>query len=501
MEETILEMRGITKRFPGVLALDKVSLDLRKGEVLALVGENGAGKSTLMKILSGAYETDSGEIYIDGAKTEFNTPRQAIEFGISIMHQELNYLDELSIAENIFMGNLPLKKTGLVDYPLLMKETKKYMEIIGLNRDPVLEMKYLSVGERQMVEIAKAISRKIRILIMDEPTAALNEEETHKLFEIVKGLSAEGISVIYISHRLDEIFEVSGRVMVMRDGTKVQTLETSKTDKNEIVRLMVGREIKDMYPHEQNEKGDFALEVDGLSIFPGQDVSFSLRKGEILGLFGIMGAGRARIVEAIFGNEAFKCRSLRIDGAPAHIRNPHMAIKYGLAYVPSERKKEGLILIHSVKENISIAALSFFKKLVFFLDHSHEAETANKWVSRMSIKTPSLATQVESLSGGNQQKVVLAKWMMTEPKVLFMNEPTRGIDVGAKIEVYKLMGEFCKNGLGIVLISSELPEIMSIADRILTIQDGNITGEFNKGEYDQEMLLSAALGEQSDGNN
>lgn len=495
MNETILEMKNITKRYPGVLALDSVDLLVNKGEVLALVGENGAGKSTLMKILSGAEKADSGEIYLKGRKIEHYVPKQAIDMGISIMYQELNYLDEVSVAENIFMGNLPRKKNGLIDYPRLKTEAQKYMAIVGLDCNPDTEAKYLSVAQKILLEIAKAISKELQVLVMDEPTAALNDEESQILFGIIKKLAADGKSIIYISHRLDEVFQISDRVMIMRDGKWVKTLDSHKTDKQEIVSLMVGREIRDMYPMNKSQIGEVVLEVENLSTKPDQQISFQVRKGEILGMFGLMGAGRTKIVEALFGKEKMLSGTVKVNGKPIRINSTRAAIKAGLAYVPSERKLDGLILIHSVKENITVAAIELFKRLFIFINHKKERDSARQWVDRLSIKTPSINTDAESLSGGNQQKVVLAKWMLTDPKILIMNEPTRGIDVGAKVEVYKLMEEFCERGLGIIMISSELPEIIAIADRILTVHEGRITAEFENSKFSQEDLLMAALGE------
>lgn len=495
MSEAILSMKGITKQFPGVLALDRVDLELKKGEVLALVGENGAGKSTLMRVLAGVISPDQGDVLLKGKRIHGYTPKQAIDMGISIMYQELNYYNDLSIAENIFAGNLPAKKgTKLIDYKRLKSEAKKYMEQVGLTQDPFTEVKYLSVAEKQLVEIAKAISKDIEVLVMDEPTATLNDEEIKILFNIIRKLAGEGKSIIYISHRLDEIFEISQRVMVMRDGQNAGLVETSQTTKMEIVSMMVGREIKDMYPMASRTGGDVVLQIDRLNSGIAKNISFEVRAGEIVGLFGLMGSGRTAIVEGIFGKNSMT-GEVKVCGKKVNIKTPRDAIMTGMGYVPAERKNEGLMLIHSVKENITISNLKGFKRLKIFINHRKEREAAQSWLEKVDIKTPSLNTMVESLSGGNQQKVVLAKWLMTDPKVLFMNEPTRGIDVGAKVEVYKLMGKMCEAGLGIVMISSELPEIMAIADRILTVHEGRITGEFKKSDFSQEGLLFAALGE------
>ncbi len=488
-------MKNITKRFPGVLALDDVSIDLKKGEVLALVGENGAGKSTLMKVLSGAYKPDGGEIILNGQKVDHNfTPGRAIKMGIATIYQEFNYLPDLSVAENIFLGELPRNKFGLVSYAKLKRDAKKIMDEVGLKGSPNSDAKYLSVAKKQLLEIAKAISKDVKVIIMDEPTAPLNSEETEILFSLIKKLVSEGKSVIYISHRIEEVFKVAQRVVILRDGKKVSVLDTDKTDKNEIVRLMVGREIKDMFPISKGKMGQTILEVEGISNDFIRDVSFSVKSGEILGLFGLMGSGRTKIVEAMFGKEKINSGSVKINGKPVKITSPRKAIKSGLAYVPADRKHDGLILMHSVTQNISLASLDFYKFLGLFLNMREEQKDVNNWIRKINIKAPSVNTVVESLSGGNQQKVVIAKWMNTKPSVLIMNEPTRGIDVGAKVEVYKLMESFRENGLGIIMISSELLEIMAIADRIITIHNGGISDCFEKKDFDQENILKSALG-------
>ncbi|MDD5659187.1 MAG: sugar ABC transporter ATP-binding protein, partial [Actinomycetota bacterium] len=470
MDYLLLEMKNIVKRFPGVLAIDDVSIDLKKGEVLALVGENGAGKSTLMKILSGAYKPDSGEIILDSEKIDHNfTPGKAINMGISTIYQEFNYLADLSVAENIFLGRLPKNRFGFVNYNKLRKKAKEIMDEIGLKCNPSLEVKYLSVAKRQLLEIAKAVSKNVKIIIMDEPTAPLNNEETEILFSLIKKLILEGKSIIYISHRIEEIFKIAQRVVILRDGRKISVLDTDKTNKNEIVKLMVGREIKDMYPITKRKIGEVILEVNDISDGFIKNVSFNLRCGEILGLFGLMGSGRTKIVEAVFGKRKIAAGTIKVNGNIMKIDSPRKAIKTGLGYVPSDRKHEGLILMHSVTNNISLASLDIYKTLGIFLNIKKEKKDIKDWINKINIKVPNVNTMVESLSGGNQQKVVIAKWMNTKPAVLIMNEPTRGIDVGAKVEVYKLMESFCENGLGIIMISSELPEIMAIADRIITI--------------------------------
>ncbi len=491
----ILKMRNITKQFPGVLALDKVDLDLKRGEVLALVGENGAGKSTLMKILSGAYHADDGDIVFEGRPVRNYNPKQAIDMGISIMYQELNYVNDLSIAENIFLGDLPRKGiTKRIDYKRLRNDAEKVLKQVGLNYHPFTEIRRLSVAEKQLVEIAKAISKDIKVLVMDEPTSALNEQEIEILFDIIKKLAKQGKSIIYISHRLDEIFVISNRVMVMRDGRNVGVFNTDQTSKSQIVNYMVGREIKDMYPIKRRQIGEKVLEVENLNTEKAVNINFNIRKGEIVGLFGLMGSGRTNIVEAIFGANEKHSGTIKIDGEKVNIANPSMAIRAGIGYVPSERKTDGLVLIQSVKENISLAYIDRFRKKVS-LDLKREEVYVKDWVKKLSIKTSDINNEIQTLSGGNQQKVILAKWMMTNPKVLILNEPTRGIDVGAKVEIYKLMEDFCDKGLGIVMISSELPEILAICDRVITICEGRITGEYTQSEISQEKLLLGAIGE------
>ncbi len=488
-------MENIKKSFPGVLALEGVSVDLKKGEVLALVGENGAGKSTLMKILSGAYQPDSGEIFLNGEKIDHNyNPGKAIDMGISSIYQEFNNLPDMSVAENIFLGEIPKNAFRFIDYKKLYKDAKEIMSKVGLNCNPKLEAVHLSVAERQLLEIAKAISKDAKIIIMDEPTAPLNDEETETLFKLIKKLTAEGKSVIYISHRIEEVFKVSQRVVVLRDGKKVAVLDTKKTDKNEIVRLMVGRDIKEMFPISKTKIGETVLEVEGLDNEFIKNVSFKVRRGEILGLFGLMGSGRTKIAETIFGKEKLLSGTIKVDKKLRKINNPNAAIKAGIGYLSPDRKQDGLVLVHTVKNNISLASLEFYRMFKFFLNLKDEQKDVNKWIKRMNIKTPSINSIVESLSGGNQQKVVVAKWVNTNPDVLIMNEPTRGIDVGAKIEVYKIMENLCEKGLGIVMISSELLEIIAISDKILTVHEGEITNSFEKEDFNQENILKSALG-------
>lgn len=494
MNNILLRMERISKTYPGVQALDNVSLQLERGEVLALAGENGAGKSTLMKILSGTVEPTSGQIFLDGEEVKFANPKQAMDAGISIMYQELNYLNNLSIAENIFVGRLPQKGVlKKIDYNKLRKDTAEVLERVNLRHDPMTPVSELSVAEKQLVEIAKAISKNIRILIMDEPTSALNDEETKNLFRIIKELSSAGIAIIYISHRMEEIFEISHRTMVMRDGCYVDDVKTSETTKEELVKMMVGRDIGNMYPVRNVEIGDVLMRVNNVSVKKVQNVSFELKEGEVLGIFGLMGAGRTELVESLFGVHPLTSGSIEIKGKEIKVNSPEEAIRNGIAYLPSERKQDGLILSHTVKNNITLANLKNYIKGISIREGS-EVDSANHWISTLGIKSAFPDIAVETLSGGNQQKVVIAKWLDTNPQILILNEPTRGVDVGAKVEIYNLLEMLCKRKIGVIMISSELPEIMSIADRIIVIHEGKFMGECKKENITQENLLSMAIG-------
>jgi ABC-type sugar transport system ATPase subunit len=496
VHDTLLRLRGIKKSFPGVLAVDDVDLELREREVLALVGENGAGKSTLMKILSGAYAADSGSIFLGGRDLGHYSTREAIEMGIGVIYQELNYLNDLSIAENIFLGKLP--RSGLprrIDYRRLSSDARLAMDKVGLShRDPMMDVGRLSVAEKQLVEIARAVSRNVRILVMDEPTSALNERETENLFGIIRNLRSAGTSIIYISHRMEEIFAVSDRVQVMRDGRSVAVLDTPATSLDEIVRHMVGRDIRDMYPPRHSALGEVAFEVSGLCTSYIKGASFSVRKGEVLGLFGLMGSGRTEIARCIYGAQLPLSGDILVEGRKLSISKPADAIAGGIAYVPAERKSEGLNLIAPVKDNITISVL---KALLRFrvLDLGREKKVAEDWVRKLAVKTASIGTETSTLSGGNQQKIVIAKCMITDPKVMILNDPTRGVDVGSKVEIYNLINELCDQGKVVILISSELAEIMALSDRIVTVCEGRLTAEIPKSDFSQERILMSAIGE------
>ncbi|HHT79157.1 MAG TPA: sugar ABC transporter ATP-binding protein [Actinobacteria bacterium] len=485
-------MEKITKQFPGVLALDNVSIDLKKGEVLGILGENGAGKSTLIKILAGNYIKDDGEIFIDGQKFEINNPGEAMASGIRVIYQELNTLNNLTVAENIFIGE-QLVKTGLkiVDWKSMVKKSKIILESLNVDLNPKAVMEDLSVSEKQVVEIAKALSKEAKILVMDEPTAALSEDDTKSLFRIIGTLKEKGVSIIYISHRLKEIFEITDRVTVLRDGKKVKTLVTGETNANELVSLMVGRDIKEMYPKREVPITEVVMEVKGMNAEGLKDISFELRKGEILGIFGLLGSGRTSLVKALFGANPIISGEIFIKGEKVSMKSPRKARDNKIGLVPLDRKIEGLALALGVKENITLANINELGKS-FLINKRIEARKAEKWVNDLNIKTPGIDTEVNSLSGGNQQKVVLARWLESGSEVIILNEPTRGIDVGAKIEIYKLMQDLCEKGAAIIMVSSELPEILSIADRILVMSKGRFTEEYSKKEATEEKLLSAA---------
>lgn len=495
MGGTILKMQQITKRFPGVLALDQVNISLDRGEVLALVGENGAGKSTLLKILSGAYVKDEGVIEFDGRVIDGYSPNEAIDMGISIIYQELDNYGTLTVTENILVNALPRKggKFSPIDWKAANAKANELIRRITDEIDVTARINTLTAAQQQLVEIAKAMSRNMKVLVMDEPTSALNRVETEQLLKIVKNLAAEGIGIIYISHRMDEIFQISDRIQVMRDGKSVSSFLTSEADEERIVREMVGRTLDSMYPHTKQTPGECILKVEHLTCGKAEDVSFRLHRGEILSLFGLMGAGRTSMVRGLFGDRYIRSGSIEILGKTTRNRSPKEAIQNHIAYVPNERKLEGLMLTDTVRFNISISVVDILKKFLK-VDKKAEEQITEHWIEKLGIRTPSGETKVVSLSGGNQQKVVIARWLETKPKILILNDPTRGIDVGAKAEIYRLMEELCRQGMGIIMISSELQETLSMADRILVMSEGRVTGEVPREEATQENLMKLAVG-------
>lgn len=493
----VLEMKQIYKAFPGVVAVDHVDLTLYQGEVLALMGENGAGKSTLIKILSGMYTADSGEIFVDGKKRTISDTKQALEEGVAVIYQELNYLNDLSIAENILLGQIPtngiLRK---VDYSTMYDSVKEIMEMVGLgHRNPHDLVGILSVAEKQLIEIARAFSRNVKILVMDEPTSALNETETEKLFLLMEKIKKRGVGIIYISHRMEELFKVADRVEIMRDGKYVTEQAVADVTTDQIVAWMVGREVTDMYPKRKSQIGKEVVRVKNLNTKFLQNIQFQVCAGEVVGFFGLMGAGRSEVARCIYGMQKPVSMELIKDGEKIEIQKPKDALNHLMAYVPAERKTEGVNLVLSVRENITLAELEKLKKKGR-LDLKYEKKTAEKWVKKLNIKAPDIETYADHLSGGNQQKLVIAKCLNTNPDFLILNEPTRGIDVGAKVEIYELINQMCCDGKAVMMISSELPEIMAMSDRIYVMCEGKIAGEVKKEEFSQETLMKLAIGEE-----
>jgi ABC-type sugar transport system ATPase subunit len=500
MAIVVLKMSNITKLFGNFPALKNVNIDLYKGEVLALMGENGAGKSTLMNILSGAISHYEGDIYIDEKKVKIHSPIEARNLGIAKIHQELQLVPELTVAENIFLGREPRTKLGLVNFRKMNKEAIDYLDSLELHIKPKQQVKDLRLGEMQLVEIAKALSLKANILIMDEPTSALSKTEAQKLFAVVKKLTLNGVSVIFITHRIEEVFEISDRIKVLRDGEYVGTVDTVKTNRAELIRMMVGRPLSELYPKEHTRKGEEILRVENLSFNPStysqnralHNISFRLLKGEVLGIAGLMGAGRSELFECIFGVHPNNCHGrIYVNGKDTVIKKPADAIKNKISFITEDRKLQGLILGRSIGENISLPLIKHFSNM-FFMHNRMEKISWQQQMESLSIKAPSYTTLVGNLSGGNQQKVVLGKWLLTKPQILLMDEPTRGIDVGAKAEIYQLISELASEGIGIIFVSSELPEILGVSDRILTFCEGRLTGEFLREEATQEKLLYAA---------
>jgi len=494
-DATVLSLRGISKRFPGVQALDRVDFDLARGEVHALVGENGAGKSTLMKILAGAIQKDEGEIFLEGQRVEIPDPITARRLGISLIYQEFNLVPYLSVAENIFLGREPKRKSGLIDWKRLYSESERLLSRLGLTVDPRERVQRLSVAEQQMVEIAKAVSVQCKVLGMDEPSATLTEHESRRLFDLIKGLIADGVSVIYISHRLEEIYEIADRVTILRDGHHIATDQIDRLSKEEIVRLMVGREISDEFPPRRAKPGKEVLRVEGLTRRRKfSDVTFSVREGEILGIAGLVGSGRTEVARAIFGADPIDSGRILLDGRPLSLRGPRDAINAGIGLVTEDRKAQGLVLGMSVLENVSLASLDQFSR-AGFVDKKREMAAVAVHVDELRIRTPSLRQTVRNLSGGNQQKVVLAKWLLTRSRVMIFDEPTRGIDVGAKWEIYNLLNSLAERGVAIIMISSELPEVLGMSDRILVMHEGRVAGELAKHEATQERVMRLAMGQ------
>ena len=500
MSEYVLAMENITKVFPGVRALNNVTLKIVPQEIHAICGENGAGKSTLIKILSGIYPhgTFEGKIYLENKEQMFHTIRDAEDAGIATIYQELALFKKLSVAENIFMGNAP-SRYGIIAWDKVYFETRKWLDEVGMNVSPEEKVENLGVGQQQLVEIAKALSKKAKILILDEPTSALAESEVQILMEILSNLKKKGVTCIYISHKLREIVEIGDRITVLRDGELIRTDHRENLDTEKIIFMMVGRSLDNLYPKEQFKRGKVAFEVKNLNLrdpekpteFIIRDVSFKAYEQEILGIAGLMGSGRTELASSIFGIDAHqRTGELFIRGQKVQIKNPIQAIKNGLVYLSEDRKRYGLVSLMSVKENITLASLKKIARLT--INEDKEIEYTNKYIQYLGIRTPSVETLLDNLSGGNQQKVVLGKWLMTEPKILILDEVTRGIDVGAKYEIYKIINKLVKSKVVVIMISSELPEIIGMCDRILVMHQGKINGAFNRDEATQEKIIHCA---------
>jgi len=484
-----LRVSGIEKSFPGVKALTNIDFSVKKGTVHVLCGENGAGKSTLMKIINGIYQPDKGQIFIDEQPVRINNPMQARSLGISMMFQELNFVPEMSVEENLFLGRLPVGKFG-VNWKKVREDTLKLLKAENLPYSPDTKLKSLTVSDIQMLEIIKAISYESDVIIMEEPTSAITQREVEKLFEKIAALKAKGVSIVYISHKMDEIFRIADEITVIRDGAVISSMPAAETDGNTVIAHMVGRELSNNFPKEDIPIGQTLLEVEGFSGEAFRDVNFSLKTGEIVGFAGLMGAGRTEVMRAIFGLDKGHGTTKR-GGKPIVIRNVQDSIKNGMAMLSEDRRRFGIIPVRSVSEN---ATLSSLDKIIYkgFWHVKKERELVSNLFGRMRVKTPSHETSIQALSGGNQQKVVLSKWMMLDPEVLILDEPTRGIDVGAKFEIYKLIGEMAKEGKGIILVSSELAELIGMCDRIYVMNNGTITGELARGEFFQESIMRYA---------
>ena len=492
--DVILEMEDIRKTFPGVVALDQVQLKLRRGTVHTLMGENGAGKSTLMKIIIGMYVPDSGTVKIDGEPVAFQTTRDGLAAGISMIHQELSPVREMRVAENIWLGREPRNKLGLVDHKLMVRKTQELLDTWDLDINPKAQMKTLTVARQQMVEIAKAISYDAQIIIMDEPTSAIPEREVEHLHSMVRKLTASGVAVMYITHKMDEVFKISDDITIFRDGRWVATHPASELTREKLIELMVGRELTDMFPKLEAEIGDVVMSVRNLNRGKlVRDVSFDLRKGEILGFAGLMGAGRTEVLETIFGIEPAESGEILVEGKPLKVRQPKDAIRAKLGLLTEDRKLNGIMGVLSVRDNMIVAALPRFSP-GGFLNLKMINETCQEQKQALAIKTPSMRQLIQNLSGGNQQKALISRWLLTMPDILMIDEPTRGIDVGAKSEIHRLMSMLAQQGKAIIMVSSELPEILGMSDRIIVMHEGRISGELSREEADQERIMTLATG-------
>ncbi|MGX8940623.1 ribose ABC transporter ATP-binding protein RbsA [Symbiopectobacterium sp. Eva_TO] len=494
--EPLLQLQGIVKTFPGVKALSGAALNVYPGKVMALVGENGAGKSTLMKVLTGIYRKDAGHVRSLGQDVAFNGPKSSQHAGIGIIHQELNLIPQLTIAENIFLGREFTGALGRIDWQKMYAEADKLLKKLNLRYNSRRLVGELSIGDQQMVEIAKVLSFESKVIIMDEPTDALTDTETASLFTVIKELTAQGCGIVYISHRLKEIFEICDDVTVLRDGQFIGERPVNQLHEEQLIEMMVGRKLEEQYPRLNTVPGDIRLSVKDLT-GPGVDgVSFTLRQGEILGVSGLMGAGRTELMKILYGALPRTRGDVALDGREVVTRSPQDGLANGIVYISEDRKRDGLVLGMSVKENMSLTALRYFSRGFGALKHEDERTAVSDFIRLFNIKTPSMAQPIGLLSGGNQQKVAIARGLMTRPKVLILDEPTRGVDVGAKKDIYQLINQFKEEGLSIILVSSEMPEVLGMSDRILVMHEGRLSGEFSIEQATQEVLMAAAVGKQ-----
>lgn len=491
--QNVLEMKNITKDFPGVRALDDVSFSLKKGEILGILGENGAGKSTLIKILSGDYSLEKGKIYIDGQEVSFKDPSESKDSGVRVIYQELSILEPLTVAENILIGERIEGKFGVISWKEMKRNTKDVLSKLNVDLNPLELMENLSVAEKQLIEIARAIQCEAKVLVMDEPTSALSEEDVSNLYTVIRKLKNHGVAIIYITHRMKEIYDIADKVMVLRDGKKVGEVAVENADKKSLVKMIVGKEFQSTASNQDIKKGEVIFEVKDLTYLNIlKKISFEIREGEVVAFFGLLGAGVHKLFSILFGNREGKIEGkIIVRGKEASTLSPSIAMSNGLGYIPIDRKGEGLALSLDVKKNIIAANVDDIGS-GFLFDKKKEKDRAQHWIKRIDIRTPNIDTIVNSLSGGNQQKVVIARWLEADSKIFLMDEPTRGLDIGAKEEIYSIIRELCRQGVAILLASSELPEVYSVSDRIIVIREGEIVGKFNTVDSTQEEIIKLA---------
>jgi inositol transport system ATP-binding protein len=491
--EYLLAVEGVRKEFPGVVALDDVSFRLKRGSVHALMGENGAGKSTLMKILAGIYIPDQGEVTLKGIPIRLKSPLDALENGIAMIHQELNLMPYMTVAENIWIRREPLNRFGFVNHGAMRRKTEDLFKRLNISIDPEIEVRHLSVANRQMVEIAKAVSYSSDVLIMDEPTSALTDVEVSHLFAIIRDLRSQGIGIVYITHKMSELFEIADEFSVFRDGKYIGTHAASAVTRDDIIKMMVGREITQMFPKENVDPGEVVLSVKNLTLAGVfHDVSFDVRAGEILGVAGLVGSGRSNVAETIFGVTPPTSGTIEINGKPVDIRSPTVAIRHRMAFLTEDRKDTGCLLILDILQNMQVAVLQDKFTKFGFVRQGQVSAVCEDMAKKLRVKTPSLGERIENLSGGNQQKALIGRWLLTNPRILILDEPTRGIDVGAKAEIHRLVTEFAKSGVAVIMISSEMPEVLGMSDRVMVMHEGRVTGFLDRAEATQVKIMELA---------